>query len=372
MPLLFRIIQTMKIKYLTFLFALLFVSASVAAERITAEITANDRVSLKITVYNNNLGLIEDTRKVTLPSGTGWIRFVDIAPHIIPASVYAKSSNYPDQFTLHEQHYEYDLINEDRLLDKYVGKEIKIVNFNEFQDRKETVAAILLSNNQGQIYKINGEIYLGHPGYKILPELPESISAKPTLTWFYTNKGRQAHNLKVSYLTGNINWKADYVVIVNKKDTFLDISGWATLDNKSGAAYKDADLKLVAGRVNRVERKPQAEMMMSRAVKTSQFEEKKFAEYHIYDLNRKTTIKDKQIKQVSLLEAAGVEIHKELITRGIRRHFVQRLRERSLKQPVEVYLKFKNSKENNLGMPFPSGVMRVYKKYNDESLQFIG
>jgi hypothetical protein len=365
----------MKVLHLIFLITFLFTSSPVTAEKITTESTHNDRVSLKVTIYNDNFGLIKDTRKVKLPSGEGWIRFYDIAAHIIPPSIYARSINYPDEFTVLEQHYEYDLINEDVLLDKYVGKKIKIINFNEFQDRKEVVEAILLSNNQGQIYKIKDEIYLGHPGYKILPELPEDLIAKPTLTWLYSNKNPEPHQLQVSYLTNNINWKADYILLINEEGSSADLSGWVSLDNQSGATYKDTALKLVAGKVHLVKEKAIGrayEMMRAEIAATPQFEEKALGEYYVYDLKRKTTIKDKHTKQVNLVEAGGIEIRKELITRAVKRFFIQRARNRELTQPVNVYIKFQNSTKNNLGIPLPAGIMRTYKEDADGSRQFVG
>ncbi|MGO9568407.1 MAG: DUF4139 domain-containing protein, partial [Desulfomonilaceae bacterium] len=260
---------------------------------------------------------------------------------------------------------------------KYVGKKIKIMTWNQYQDRKEVVEATLLSNNQGPVYKINDEIYLGHPGYQILPKLPENLIAKPTLTWLYDNASAKPHDLEVSYLTQNLNWKADYVVVVDKDDKAADISGWVTLDNNSGATYKDARLKLVAGEVHRVEEKLQEFARGARPVaapmaKAAQFEEKPFFEYHIYDLQRKTTLEDKQTKQVSLLESFGVGINKELLVYGIKSHFTRQYREQNPKQPVNVYIKFKNSKENKLGMPLPAGIMRLYKEDDKKSQQFVG
>jgi hypothetical protein len=335
----------------------------------------SDQVGVKVTIYNNNLGLIKDMRKVTLPVGEGELRFMDVASHIMPATVHTKSLNRPGAFSVLEQNYEYDLMNEKKLLDKYVGQRIKIMNWNKYQDRKEVVEATLLSNNEGQIYKINDEIYLGHPGEKVLPKIPENLIAKPTLTWLFDNRSREVHHLEVSYLTKNIGWRADYVMVLNEADTSSDLSGWITLDNKSGASYKDAQLKLVAGEVHRVERDREdmapaiAEMKVARA---PQIEEKPFFEYHIYDLKRKTTIKDNQTKQISLLEATGVGVQKELLVYGIKGFFTRKFMERAPKQPVNVFVKFKNVKENNLGMPLPAGVIRLYKQDNDGSQQFIG
>jgi len=354
----------------------LFASATIAAAQSVTKSTLADQVAVEVTVYNNNLGLIKDTRKVKLPLGKGELRFMDVAAHIMPVTVHAKSTNYPKAFTILEQNYEYDLMNADRLLDKYVGKKIKLIYWNRFQDRKEEVEAILLSNNQGQIFKISDEIYLGYPGYRVLPEIPENLIAKPTLTWLYENKSQKAHNLEVSYLTNNISWKADYVVILNAEDTVADISGWVTLDNKSGATYKNARLKLVAGEVHRVKERFGDTLAYTveeaRRVGAPSFKEKPFFEYHIYDLQRKTTIKDKQTKQVNLLEATGIKVQKEFLVYGIKSYFTRRYREEVPKQPVSVYLKFKNSPANHLGLPLPAGIMRLYKKDDTASLQFVG
>ena len=347
-----------------------------AAGKTTTKSLAGDQIGMRVTVYNNNLGLIKDTRNVPLAKGRGELRFMDVAAHIIPETVHAKSINLPNAFSILEQNYEYDLMDANKLLDKYVGRTIKLIEWNKFQDRKETVEAVLLSNNKGQIYKIGEEIYLGHPGYKVLPRIPENLIAKPTLTWLYENGSEKAHQLEVSYLTNNINWKADYIVMLNEDDSAADVSGWVTLDNKSGATYKDAQLKLVAGQVHRVE--PTAldgrmyALRLEKGVRAPQFQEKSFFEYHIYNLQRKTTLKDKQTKQVSLLEASGVKISKELLVYGLASYFTHQFQAVIPKQPVSVYVKFKNSKDNNLGMPLPAGIMRLYKQDEDGSQEFIG
>ena len=365
----------MKNKSCVFGLVLLFVCFSIASAQSTFDSHINDQVAVEVTVYNMNLGLIKDIRKLKLPSGQGELRFMDVASHIMPVTVHAKSLNYPKKFAVLEQNYEYDLMNSDKLLDKYVGKKIKIIDWNKFKDRKDSITAVLLSNNQGQIYKINDEIFLGHPGYKVLPEIPDNLIAKPTLVWLYENAAPKAHKLEVSYLTGNISWKADYVMVLNQADTSADISGWITLDNQSGATYKDARLKLVAGAVHRVQEtikgRPFAmdTMLKERA---PQFKEKGFFEYHIYNLQRKTTIKNKQTKQIRLLEPAKTTVYKEFSVQGRDSFFTHKYKAQDSRQPVDINIKFKNTKDNNLGMPLPGGVMRLYKQDHDKSLQFIG
>ena len=347
-----------------------------AAGQTVLKSASEEQVGVEVTVYNQNLGLVKDTRRVTLPEGQGELRFMDVASQIMPVTVHAKSLNSPESFSVLEQNYEYDLMNASKLLDKYVGKKIKLILWHEYQDRKETVEAELLSNNQGPIYRIGNEIFLGHPGIHVLPEIPENLIAKPTLTWLFSNTTKKEHNLEVSYLTGGINWNADYVAVLNKEDTGCDLSGWVTINNQSGATYKDATLKLVAGKIHRAweEVRMYESMKMARmdAAAAPQFGEQALFEYHLYDLQRKTTIKDNQTKQISLLEASDVAAKKEMLVYGIQSYFTSQYMEKLEKQPVAVYVKFKNSKESHLGMPLPEGIVRLYKKDAQGALQFVG
>ncbi len=339
--------------------------------------TMEDQTGVELTVYNGNLGLVKDTRTIDLSRGEGELRFMDVAASIMPVTVSVKSLNQPEGFTVLEQNYEYDLMSPDKLLDKFVGRKIKLIDRNEFQGTEKVVEAELLSNNGSPIYKIGDQIFLGHPGYRVLSEIPENLIAKPTLTWLYSNKGRKSHDVEVSYLTNNISWKADYVVILNDSDTQADLSGWVTVNNQSGAIYKEAKLKLIAGQINRaINNMPQVryamEAMAAGATAADSFVEQAFFEYHIYDLQRKTTIKNNQTKQISLLAAEGAGVQKEMLVYGEQGYFTRRYHEQNPKQPVNVYVKIKNSEANKLGMPLPAGVMRLYKKDGSGSLQFIG
>ncbi len=355
----------------------LFLSASSVCAAMTS--TVDDRSSVEVTVYNSNIGLVKDTRRLKVPQGVGELRFMDVASGILPFTVQVKSLKAAGGLTVLEQNYEYDLMDDQKLMDKYVGKTIKLMDVNYYTGKKEIVEAELLSNNGSPIYKINNEIHLGAAGYRILPQIPENLIAKPTLTWMYEAKAGGQQDVQVSYLTNGINWRADYVVVVNKDDTAADLSGWVTLDNNSGTTYKDAKLKLVAGQVNRAE--PEAYMMKGRQMQMAmatdaaapQFTEQSFFEYHIYDLERPTTIKDRQTKQVNLLEAAGAAVEKEYVVYGQQGYWYGNYNNgQPIKAPVNVYLKFKNAKENHLGMPLPAGTMRLYKEDAAKSLQFIG
>ncbi len=364
-----------KVCYVLSFVVLLFTSTIAHCETVVKS-SLEDQTDVKLTIYNNDLALVKDIRKVDIPAGSGELRFMDVASSIMPETVHARSLNNPDEFAVIEQNYEYDLIDANKLLDKFVGKKIKIINWNDFQDRIEEVEAELLSNNDGQVFKINNEIFLGRPGYKVLPEIPENLISKPTLTWLYESGVETGHELEVYYLARKLSWHADYVVVLNDTDELADLSGWVTLNNQSGASYKNAGLKLVAGKVNVADARPggleRRSAYKALAMDSAMFKEQSFSDYHVYNLRRKTTVKNNQTKQISFIELSDIEIKREYVVNGDKTYFTRRHSGRSNKLPVEIYIKFSNSIENNMGAPLPAGVMRVYKNDKDKSLQFVG
>ncbi|MCP3952666.1 MAG: DUF4139 domain-containing protein [Desulfobacterales bacterium] len=348
-----------------------------AREAVTAS-HMGDRSSISVTVYNNNRGLVRDVRRVQLPVGAGELRFEDVAAHINPVTVRARSTTSEGGFTVIEQNYEYDLMDADKLLDKYVGKEIKII---DPACSKQTascgeIAALLLSNNRGQVFKIDGKIYLGYPGIRVLPKLPEALIATPTLTWKYHNRLKAKQALEVTYLTREINWKADYVLALNRTENQADLSGWVTIDNKSGATYRNAGLKLVAGSPHAVENRPDQQVYAaeSRLAVAAQpaFRESELFEYHVYNLQGKTDLKHKQTKQIKLLDAAPVKVVKKLEVRGLQHFYWRPYGQAARRVPVVVYIQFDNTGPNKLGRPLPAGIVRLYKADTDDSYQFIG
>jgi hypothetical protein len=339
---------------------------------------AEDQKSVALTIYNVNLGLVKDQRVIKLTKGAGELRFMDVATGIMPTSVHIKSLINTDSLRVLEQNYEYDLLNPGRLLDKYVGKEVKLYSKNPYTDKEEIVTATLLSNNGSPIFKIGNEITFGHPGRIIFPGVPENLISKPTLVWLVENALSSAQTVEASYLTDGINWRSDYIVTLNDKDDRADLSGWVTIDNRSGATYKNAKLKLVAGDVNRVKDKEEyRDGLVKYAVAEAkaaapQFKEDAFFEYHIYTLQRPATVKDNQTKQISLLQAGDIPVKKELLFRGSPYYYYGQYGEITSNQKVGVFVEIENRKENNLGMPLPKGTVRVYKSDKDGSLQFVG
>src|SRR6059036_3936846 len=218
--------------------------------------TARDRQSVNITVYNSNLGLVRETRRLTLPSGRIALRFADVTAQIRPETVHLASLTAPASLRILEQNYQYDLLNPEKLLDKFVGREITLVirHYQNNTESFEPVQATLLSNNGGQVWRINGQIVINPTNISEIrfPDLPKNLVATPTLVWDVENRETGSQTVEASYLTAGMNWRADYVLLVNADDTKGDLQGWVTLTNQSGATFEDARLQLVAGDVNRV------------------------------------------------------------------------------------------------------------------------
>ena len=333
--------------------------------------SSEDQTDIAVTVYNNNLALVRDRRQVVLFPGEISLTFMDVAQQIRPETVSLRSVSDPGAIRILEQNYEYDLMSPAKLMEKYVGKRVRLVNFSSEIGFTE-VEGELLSINQGPIYKVGDEIFLGHPGTVVLPEIPENLIAKPSLVWLLDNEGTD-QEIEITYLTGGISWKADYVLRMSKDETQVDINAWVTLNNASGAPYINAQLKLVAGDVNIV--RPEVRLGLAkmgvRSAVMQEMREEAFAEYHLYTLPRRTTLKENQSKQVSLFKADEVGVTKLYEYRGSGRYFRQRIQPMG-EEHVKVFLIFQNEEENNLGVPLPAGIMRVYQEDSEGMLQFAG
>ncbi|PYN17493.1 MAG: DUF4139 domain-containing protein [Candidatus Rokuibacteriota bacterium] len=338
-----------------------------------ASVTRDDQREVMVTIYNGNLGLVKDLRETRLPAGVSEVQFMDVAAMIDPTTVHLKSLTDAAGLKILEQNYEYDLLTSQKLMEKYVGRKVRL-----YQTDGTFHEATLLSTN-GPVFEINGQIHMGHYGRLVLPSLPENLVSKPTLVWLLRNQTARPQRVEASYLTGGITWKADYVMVLDAADRLADLTGWVTIDNKSGATYGNAALKLVAGDVNRAAEPRSQARMMELAAKAANsadasrdFKSEGFFEYHLYTLDGRTTIKDNQTKQLSLLAAAEVPITKELIYYGAQDYYRTSYGVPVSNQKIGVYLEVKNSKENRLGVPLPKGKIRVYKTDRSGSQQFIG
>ena len=206
-------------------------------------------------MYNSDLALVRDVRDVRLPSGVFPLKFMDIAASVNPATVHFRSLSDAGRLSVLEQNYEYDLLEPQKLLAKYVGREVTLVRPRTVNGSTEweDVKATLIANNNGPIWKIGNEIVTGYPsGTFRFPELPGNLYDRPTLLWTLDNSGPQRQRVETSYLASKLSWSADYVLTVNREETSADLDGWVTLVNNSGTAFENAKLQLVAGDLNRV------------------------------------------------------------------------------------------------------------------------
>jgi len=329
-----------------------------------------------ITIYNSNIGLVKDTRLIELKPGIHELKFMDVAGKIDPTTVHIKSLINGSSLDVLEQNYEYDLLSPQKLLEKYVGQKVQLGIYNNETKKEEFIEATLLSTQGVNIFQIGDKIHIGHYGRVLLPKIPENLIPHPTLVWMLENRLSRPQKVEASYLTSGINWKADYVAVLNKLDTMTDMTGWVTIDNRSGATYQNALLKLVAGDIHRVYGEMRMDyarpMAAAKEASSQQFKEESFFEYHLYTLDRRTNIKDNQTKQMSLLDANQVPVKKIFLFAGHPQYYYSRYDQRTNKQKVGVFLELENTKKNNLGMPLPKGTMRVYKEDKDGSLQFVG
>ena len=343
---------------------------------------AQDQTDLSVTVYNANLALVRDVRQIRLQTGVAPLRFEDVAASINPATVHFRSLSDPSRLNVVEQNYEYDLLDPAKLLEKYVGREVTLVQRETDGGSTKWVEtkAQLLADNNGPVWKVGDQIVtgMGADSYKF-PDLPGNLYSRPTLVWTLDNRGAAAQRVEASYLTGNMNWNADYVLTVARDEKTAYLDGWVTLVNNSGAAYNNARLQLVAGQIHRTE--PQMAMERDAIMKSAvagaapapPFQQENFSEYHLYTLQRRTSIQDKESKQISLLSGTGVSVEKYLEVKG--QPYYYRNSQgigNPIPQAVKVFYRFKNDEKSGLGMPLPAGTVRVYQADSKGGTQFAG
>ncbi len=343
--------------------------------------TLDDQVDLALTIYNSNIALMRDVRELTLPEGPFDLSYVDITATINPATVHFRSLTQPGLLSVLEQNYEYDLLEPQKLLQKYVGREVTLVRNRQDAGTTvtEEVRARLLALNNGPVWQRGNEIVTGlHADHIRFPELPENLYSRPTIVWALDNTGAAAHRVEVAYLANSLSWNADYVLTVGRDNTIADLDGWVTLTNNSGTAFNDARLQLVAGDLHRIEpryRRNEIDALRTMAAMAdeAQFVEEAFSEYHLYTLGRRTSVRNNETEQVSLLNGTGVAVEKRFVVDG--QQFYYRNPQSPgapLTDPVKVYFRFVNEEDAGLGMPLPAGNVRVYQADGAGRIQFVG
>jgi hypothetical protein len=328
---------------------------------LTCSLIAQEDIA--ITVTNTNLGLIREKRTIDLKKGIQEISLVEIPSEIDATSVLVENDS--KKFKVLEQNYEFDLINVEKLLEKSIGRRIKVIH-----PQSGTVEGALLASSRGNIILKDRDEMI-----QILPrndkqniQLVEYESkgpgfiSRPTLVWKVDAANSGKHSLNMSYLTKGMTWRADYVGLLNKMDTKLSIAGWVTVTNKSGRKYENASLKLMAGDISVVKpRRPKVEVreMFAQSDAGGGFEEKPFFEYHLYTLDRKTDLQNNQIKQIQLFPEVESKIKKKYQVRS------------NNPKKVRIVVSLENSENNNLGIPLPEGRIRIYKS-DGKDIEFVG
>ena len=357
--------------------SLLSIGAFAAENSEESRSTINDQQSVAVTIYNQDLALVKDTRKVTIKAGLNALALRDVSAQIRPETALLRSINAPGSLTLLEQNFDFDLLTPQKMLEKYVGKTVGIVKTNPTTGVETTEQATVLAANNGVVLKVGDRIETGLPGRIVYDDVPANLRDRPTLVTQIINKGAIDQTVELSYLTGGLGWKADYVAELNDKENQLDLSGWVTLTNTSGTSYKNTKLQLVAGDVNRVQQNMSPTMMrknmdMIAAEAAAPMAEESLLEYHLYTLDRPTTIAENQTKQVALLSATSVPVRKELVLQGAEYYYQGQYGEISRKMKVGVFIEFDNKEASKLGLPLPKGILRVYKKDSKGNAQFVG
>ncbi|MBW2689612.1 MAG: DUF4139 domain-containing protein [Deltaproteobacteria bacterium] len=353
----------------------LLLGSLVSADEIVS--TLADQQEVAVTIYNKDLALVRDQRQVTLPQGTVDLALREVSARIRPETALLRSLTRPGGLTILEQNFDFDLLTPRKLLEKYVGKNVQLVRTHPETGEDHFETAKVLAANDGVVLQIGDRIETGVPGRLVFPDVPENLRDRPTLVISLDNAKAGQQKTELSYLTSGLGWRADYVAELNQDDTALDLSGWVTLTNQSGTTYRNALLQLVAGDVNRArnEMRFRGDVVMEATMAKSaapQMKEEGLFEYHLYTLQRPTTIRDNQTKQVSLLSAAGVSVNKEFRLQGNPYYYRGRQGDLGQKLKVGVFVEFDNRKSDNLGMPLPKGIVRVYKQDKAGRPQFVG
>jgi len=337
------------------------ITVAILISLLATSVVAQD---LAVTIYNSNLGVISETRPLEFDQGVGRLAFRDVPSAIDPASVRFEVTEADHKVAILEQNYAYDLVSPEQLYAKYIDNQIELINKQGTLYVGDLLAyskgAVTLRELSGQV-KI---IQMDNITETNFPLLPDGLITRPTLFWEYQSNQAGTFDCQVSYQTGGMTWEAEYVGLLDQRETKLDLSGWASINNTSGKTYHDAKLKLIAGDIHRAEKKRDrgfVEFDRMTLAAAPGFEEKAFFEYHMYTLPRPATLADKEMKQISLFEPASTGVEK-----------VYYYRPHRSATDVQVVIKCVNSSETGLGMPLPAGRVRVFKADDDGSMILLG
>jgi hypothetical protein len=344
--------------------------------------TAAEQTALAVTIYNGDLALIKDARKVRVQNGENLLAWRDVSGRMQPETALLRSTD-GRKLTLLEQNFDFDLLTPQKLLEKSVGEAVRVIRTQPITGVEFAESATVLAANDGVVLQFKDRVETGIPGRLGFGSVPDTLRDRPTLSMLFKtdvaatgflNTNPQADTgMELSYLTGGLSWKADYVAELSAQEDSIDLNGWVTLTNASGTAYPNARLQLVAGEVNRAQPEGGRMPMMMKAMADAapQMQTESLFEYHLYTLDRLTTLLDKQTKQVALLSAQKVKTDKEFRFQGANWYYSSQSGDLGQKMKPSVFMEFANQGDN-LGVPLPKGIVRVYKKDTAGRAQFIG
>lgn len=336
--------------------------------------SAAEQTSLAVTIYNGDLALVKEARRIRLDAGLNRLAWREVSARIQPETALLRSLD-GGSLRLLEQNFDFDLLTPRALLEKSVGEQVRVIRPHLVTGVETSEYPTLLAANEGIVLKYPDRIETGLPkdGRIAFHSVPPGLRDRPTLSLLFEAPQAGEHTLELSYLTGGLTWKADYVAELRGDETALDLNGWVTLTNTSGTAYRNARLQLVAGEVNRVQPAPRhAPRMMALAAEASvPMQQEALFEYHLYTLDRPATLLDNQTKQVALLSAANVPVSKEYRLQGAEYYYQGQYGDLGQRLKAGVFIEFANQGAQ-LGVPLPQGVVRVYKKDSAGRAQFIG
>ncbi len=332
---------------------------------------SNSVKETNITIYNKNLGLVQQVVNVDIKKGNDLFQIEGVSTQVDPTSVHLSFPKEKSKIRVLEQNYLYDLVNSNKIFEKYIGEKITCYtkSGNTFSAELLSIEGknLIVRKKDDGIRIINRDEIFDYN----FPNLPGGLILKPTLQWQLKSKYSGQTEAKLSYLTSGMSWHAEYVLILDKKDENGSLSSWVSLENNSGATFKNAKLKLIAGEINRarkeqnypsVAKKMYAVSMMQEDA--ANFEERGLMDYHLYELQHQVNLKNKEIKQVSMFDDLECKVEKQYIFSN---HSYA-----SIEKPLEVKIKIANSAKNNLGIPLPKGIVRIFKNDVDETLQLVG
>ena len=333
---------------------------------------AADREAVAVTVYNDDLALVKERRRVDLPAGMTRLSLREVAARMRPETALLRAVSGPP-LSLVEQNFDFDLLTPQKLLEKYVGREVTVIRPHPTSDAERREKATVLAAGQGTVLRFADRIETGVPGRLAFDSVPPNLRDRPTLSVLLEAAGgKQA--VELSYLTGGLSWKADYVANLSTDGKSLDLNGWVTLTNRSGAGFDDARLQLVAGTVNRV-RQPDSRVYAMAApaparAKAQEATQEALLDYHLYSFERPTSIADNQTKQLALLSASAVPVRREYLLAGNEYYYRDRYTQIGQKLKPAVFLEFEN--KGAIGRPLPAGIVRVYARDSKGAAQFVG